>query len=51
MPPKINIYAHRELNSLFASNSILIKVKAIPDVIDRVEIGRINWWILGRREE
>jgi hypothetical protein len=37
MPPRINMYAHRELNSLFASNSILIKVKAIPDVIDTVD--------------
>ena len=51
MPPRINMYAHRDLNSLFASNSILIQVKAIPDVIDTVEIGSINRWILGRSEE
>ena len=30
---------------------IFIKVKAIPDVIDIVEIGSTNWWILRRRKE
>lgn len=50
-PPRINIYDHKELKNLFESKSIFIKVKAIPDVIDIVEIGSINWWILRRREE
>ncbi|HEX5982008.1 MAG TPA: hypothetical protein VFY77_05000 [Nitrososphaeraceae archaeon] len=41
-PPRINIYDHKELKNLFESKSIFIKVKAIPDVIDIVEIGSIN---------
>ena len=45
------MYDHKELNNLFGSKFIFMKVKAIPDVIDIVEIGSTNWWILRRRKE
>jgi hypothetical protein len=36
------MYDHKELNNLFGSKFIFMKVKAIPDVIDIVEIGSTN---------
>jgi hypothetical protein len=33
------------------SKCIFIKIKAIPDVIDIVDSGSINCWVLRRRKE